>query len=241
MYSRDRLIILDADGTTINAFDAIAATFSQLGMELGDLETFQKRRHLFKYMGGVKVFPKNLSKQLGKRKRHALIATLTEVYREDAQLFPGISALIQRLIQAPRLKVGIVTRNITHHPEETLRCLFQRHDIETDALDFLVHVPLAQDKTMPFRTIRGQFEINPAKSYACGDERKDFRAAVGSGMHPLMVSYGFEDHQHLVLNAGIPEELIARTPAELCQRVVHALDLDRDAGIATSDDGVMMT
>ncbi|MBK1695319.1 haloacid dehalogenase [Chromatium weissei] len=226
MYSNDRLMILDADGTTINAFDAIAETFSRLGMELGDLETFQKRRHLFKYLGGVKVFPKNISRQISKRKRNALISTLTEIYREESQLFPGIASLIQTLIAAPHIRVGIVTRNITLQPEETLRILFARHDIDTNQLNFLVHIPLHQEKTVQFKTIREHFKINPAKTYACGDERKDFRAAIDAGMHPFMVSYGFEDHQHLTQKAGIPEELISRTPAELCQRVIHAFDLD---------------
>lgn len=225
MYNRDRLIILDADGTTINAFEAIAETFTRLGMELGDLETFQKRRHLFKYLGGVKAFPKNLSRQIGKRKRGTLIATLTEVYREQGRLFPGIATLLQTLIEAPQVKVGIVTRNITSQPEETLRILFGRHGIETDALDFLVHVPLSQEKTAHFRAIRERLGINPARTYACGDERKDFRAAINAGMYPFMVSYGFEDHRHLTDKAGIPEELIARTPEELCWRVLHTLDL----------------
>lgn len=226
IYNSERLVIFDADGTTINAFDAIAETFSRLGMDLGDLETFQKRRHIFKYMGGVKVFPKNLSRQIGKRKRSALIATLTEVYREEGRLFPGISELIQALIRAPRVKVGLVTRNITNDPEETLRRLFGRHGIDTRALDFLIHIPLTQEKTAHFRIVREKLRINPAKAYACGDERKDFRAASGSGMHPFMVSYGFEDHQHLTHHAGIPEELISRTPEELCRRVIHALDLE---------------
>ena len=42
MYkSNKRLIILDADGTTIDAFSAIDATFSQHGMHLGNQERFQ--------------------------------------------------------------------------------------------------------------------------------------------------------------------------------------------------------
>ena len=48
MYSRERLIILDADGTTIDAFSAIDATFGAHGMDIGDLKRFQKRRNLFK-------------------------------------------------------------------------------------------------------------------------------------------------------------------------------------------------
>jgi len=45
MYrSRDRLIIVDADGTVIDAFCAIGTAFARHGMNLGDLERFQKRR-----------------------------------------------------------------------------------------------------------------------------------------------------------------------------------------------------
>lgn len=229
MYNRERLIILDADGTTIDAFTAIAKTFAEHGMDIGNLEKFQKRRHLFKYLGGAKEFPQNLSRQFGKEKRAKLIRTLTEVYREEAALFPGIATLIQQLMAAANVRVGLVTRNITIEPETTLSRLFARHDIDTEALDFLVHVPLSQEKTAHFRTIREQFAVNPARAYACGDERKDYRAAIGSGLHPFMVSYGFEDHRHLTKKAEIPEELIARTPPELCERILHALDLAAEA------------
>ncbi len=57
MYSKDRLIILDADGTTIDAFTAIERTFVHHHMDIGDLERFQKRRNLFKYLGGSRSFP----------------------------------------------------------------------------------------------------------------------------------------------------------------------------------------
>ncbi len=41
--SNKRLIILDADGTTIDAYQAIDKAFSLHGMALGDQERFQKR------------------------------------------------------------------------------------------------------------------------------------------------------------------------------------------------------
>lgn len=41
MYKRNkRLIILDADGTTIDACSAIETAFSRHGMTLGDQESF---------------------------------------------------------------------------------------------------------------------------------------------------------------------------------------------------------
>ncbi len=226
MYTHNQqLIILDADGTTIDAYSAIEKTFAQHGMTLGDEERFQKRRRLFKYLGGLREFPVNLRRQLGKRSRKQLINTLTDVYRSEAQLYPGIASFVQTLIDAPNVVVGIVTRNITNEPEETLRQLFLRHNIDVGQLNFLEHIPLQMAKTQSFRTLRERYAMNPARGYICGDEHKDYLAAVGSGMHPFMVSYGFEDHQRLTGKFDVPDELISRTPAELCVRVLHGMGL----------------
>jgi phosphoglycolate phosphatase len=227
MYSNsERLIIFDADGTIIDAFDAIDQTFSVHGMELGDLQRFQKRHNLFKYLGGIKEFPFNLKKQLGKQGRKKILATLTDVYRDEAKLFPGIANLIRTLIATPGIRVGLVTRNITIEPERTISQLLVRHGIDVQGLDFMVHLPLGQEKTAAFRSARQRFGINPARSYACGDEHRDFTAAVGAGMHAFMVSYGFEDFVRLTKKFEVPEDLISRSPEELCARVLHALDID---------------
>jgi phosphoglycolate phosphatase len=226
MFTHNKqLIILDADGTTIDAYSAIERTFSQHGMTLGGEERFQKRRRLFKYLGGLKEFPINLKRQLGKQSRKQLINTLTEVYRTEALLYPGIASFVQTLIDAPDVIVGIVTRNITNEPEETLRQLFLRHQIDVGQLDFLEHIPLHMEKTQTFRALRERFGINPARGYICGDEHKDYIAALGSGMHPFMVSYGFEDHQRLISKFDVPEEIISRTPSQLCTRVLHGTGL----------------
>jgi phosphoglycolate phosphatase len=232
MYSNDRLIILDADGTTLDAFDAIARTFARHGMAIGELERFQKRRNLFKYLGGLKEFPSNLKKQLGREKRSRLIATLTEVYREEGRLFPGIADLMQILIDAPRVRVGLVTRNITNQPVETLQQVYRRHGVDLSGLDFLVHIPLSQTKSAAFRHARERFAVNPGRAAICGDEGKDFVAAVHCGMHPFMVSYGFEDYERLTQKAGVPSEILSRSPEELCQRILHAFDLSQPEAAA---------
>lgn len=226
MYQNDRLVILDADGTTIDAFSAIDRTFAHHGMDIGPLVRFQKRRNLFKYLGGIKEFPRNLQRQITGSKRAKLVKTLTEVYREEARLYEGIAPFIERLTEAEGVRVGIVTRNITHDPLETIETLLRRLGIDPERFDFLVHLPLREDKLPAFRALRARFEVNPARGSACGDEAKDYRAAVNTGMHPFMVSYGFEDYDRLTQKHGVPEEVISRTPAELIARVLHALELD---------------
>jgi phosphoglycolate phosphatase len=226
IYSNSKkLIILDADGTTIDAYNAIEKTFSQHGMNLGDEESFQKRHNIFKYLGGIKQFPANIRKNISKQNRKQIVETLTEVYRHDAILYPGIAEFIRTLIAAPDVVVGLVTRNITNEPLETLRQLFARHDINIEDLDFLIHVPLEEKKTQHFRAVREQFGINPAKAGVCGDENKDYVAAIATGMHPYMASYGFESFLRLTHKFEIPEEIISRSPQELCARVLHGLDI----------------
>ncbi len=222
-------MILDADGTTIDAFSAIEKTFLANGMDIGDLDRFQKRRNIFKYLGGVKEFPKNLRMQIGRKKRHRLIDTLTEVYREEALLFDDMGDLINDLVQNQAIRVGMVTRNITREPKQTLQRLFARNGVDVEGFDFLVHVELKQEKTTVFRAARERYCVNPARCYACGDERKDFYAAAQTGMHPFMVSYGFEDFDRLHAKLGIPKELISRWPSELRQRMANALDLGAGA------------
>lgn len=226
MYSNEQLVILDADGTTVDAFSAIDRTFALHGMDIGPLARFQKRRNVFKYLGGLKEFPRNLRKQIAGRKRSRLVATLTEVYREEGRLYDGMARLMNRLAERPGLRLGIVTRNITRNPIDTLETLFRREGFDPARLDFLIHLPLAAEKLDAFREIRARFGVNPALAFACGDEAKDYRAAVGGGIHPFMVSYGFEDFERLTLRHGIPAEVISRTPAELSARILHAVGLE---------------
>jgi len=199
--------------------------FSQHGMNLGDLERFQKRRNIFKYLGGFKEFSGNLRRQISSSKRNRLINTLTEVYRADGVLYPGIAELMNRLIAEPDCKVGVLTRNVTREPEVTLRQLYQRQGVDAAALDFLVHLPLKQTKIQYFREIREYYSINPARSYACGDEQGDFIAAQSTGTNPFMVSYGFEDYGRLVNKVKVPKELISQDSHQLCERLTNALNL----------------
>ena len=110
-----------------------------------------------------------------------------------------------------------------------------RHDVDVGELDFLIHMPLKQQKTFAFRQVRMDYGINPARAYACGDEKKDFVATLSSGMHPLMVSYGFEDFERLALKIGVPAEVISKTPAEFRSRACHALDADPAGPIPFGD------
>ena len=223
--SRDRLVIFDADGTLIDAFPVVERAFMLHGMDIGDLERFQRRRKLLKYIGGLREFPRNLRQQFDKGNRKRFKRTLTDVYRDAAQPYPGMVQLLQRLIAAPDIRVGIVSRNVTIDPEETLAIVLRRFGIDSAALDFLRCIPLGDGKAPEFRAIRERYGINPLRAYVCGDEYRDYADANEVGMQSVVASYGFEDHGRLVGDYDVPPELIARTPAELTHRLCHALDL----------------
>ena len=221
----NRLVIFDADGTLIDAFHAIEQTFLQHGMAIGDLERFQKRRKLLKYLGGLREFPTNLRKQFGKQSRKRLLATLTEFYRDEALLYPGIAKLLHTLFAEPDIHVGIVTRNVTVEPEETLRRLLARHGIDSRDFDYVACIPLGEDKTAELKRARECLAVNPARTYACGDEHSDYLAAIRAGIYPFVVAYGFEDRERLINNFGVPHELVSASPEEFAERLLHALDL----------------
>ena len=221
----ERLVIFDADGTTIDAFHAIELAFMQHGMDIGDLDRFQKRRKLLKFLGGLREFPKNLRHQFGKQSRRQLLATLTEVYRHEACLYPGIDKLLGKLLADPDTRVGLITRNVTNEPKETLKCLFQRFGIDTGEFDYFACIPLSENKAVHMKRARQSFAINPARAYACGDEYSDYLAAINSGMHPFVVSYGFEDSVRLTKKFGVPSEIISTSPAEFAENLLNALNL----------------
>jgi phosphoglycolate phosphatase len=221
--SQDHLIIFDADGTLIDAFDAIRLAFGAHGMDLGDLERFQKRHKIFKYLGGIKELPKNLTRQLTTNSRKRLLETLTGVYREQAALYPGVAGLINDLLAIKDVRVALVTRNVCNEPEKTLTQLFRRHDIDLSRLDMLHFIPLGEDKAKYFRLTRERLGINPARVLVCGDEHRDYEAALAAGVRPLIAAYGFEDPQRLIKKFGIPEEVICVDSPTLCAHVRHTL------------------
>ena len=226
-----------ANSPVIDAFGAIAETFLQHGMALGDLGRFQKRRRLLKYLGGLREFPNNLRRQFGKQSRKQLLSSLTEYYREEARLYPGIVDLLRALLDAPGIRVGLITRNVTIDPQETLARLFHRHGIDLGEFDHFACLPLHEQKTGELRRARERLQVSPARTIACGDEHGDYLAAIGAGVYPLIVSYGFEDRARLNEGYGVPAEQIADSPAEFCAHLLHALDL---SAAGSSGQGSLM-
>jgi phosphoglycolate phosphatase len=170
--------------------------------------------------------PIKLADHTHKQSRSRLQMTLTDVYRHEAYLFPGIASLIKTLLATPDVRVGLVTRNVTIDPKETLKCLFIRHGIDIGDFDFFACLPLSQNKSAYFKKARHTFAINPARTFACGDEHSDYLAAIAAGIHPFVVSYGFESHNRLTKKFDVPNEVISNSPEEFISNLLNALNLE---------------
>ena len=224
-YNRDRLVIFDADGTLIDAFSAVESTFHCHGMDIGDLDRFQKRRKLLKYVGGLKEFPKNIRRQMNRQSRQMLRHTLTDIYRAEAKMFDGMPELLRQLTETPGIRVGVVSRNVTIEPEQSIQAVLKRHAVDVASLDFLRCIPVQGNKADAFVDLRRHYNINPARTFACGDEGHDYLSCLAAGITPLIVSYGFENRERLIEKYGVPEDLVSGTPEAVCARVRNALDL----------------
>ncbi len=140
-------------------------------------------------------------------------------------MYPGIAALLRQLFAAPDVRVALITRNMTIDPQETLKYLFRRHEIDMTEFDFLACIPLQEHKTEYMRRARQSFAINPARTYSCGDEYSDYLAAINAGICPFVVAYGFEDQLRLTGKFGVPVEVISASPAEFSENLLNALNL----------------
>lgn len=129
------------------------------------------------------------------------------------------------MYRSPDKLVVLDADGTTMDASQTMATAFLHHGIDNGTFDFLACIPLADDKATPIRTAHRFFDINPARAYACGDEHRDYDAAVSRDMHPLIASCGFENAERLIDGFGVPASVVADSPAELASRLARALDL----------------
>ena len=141
---------------------------------------------------------------------------------DPSDICERLAAEVAAELEATPAQVALLRRRL----ERLAQVYRDEHGVDVAGLDFLVHIPLKQDKTAAFRDVRDEYAVNPARCYACGDEKQDFAAAISTGMHPFMVSYGFEDFARLTGKIGVPSELISQSPVEFRNRVSHGLGID---------------
>lgn len=221
------LVVLDFDGFLVNSYALIRETFAAFGLDVGDEERFRNRRKFLKYLGGGKEFVANLV-HIALPKERRIREVLTETYRSEGAVFPPFRDLVNRMIAAPRIHCGVVSRNFTLNPGPTMRCVLKRSGIEEADLDFVIPIPIGAPKDETLTAMRS------SRYFECllgADEISDYRAATAADYDVLMASYGFDHRERLITRGKVPPALIDDDPATLVarftERVAPYLDAAR--------------
>lgn len=213
MHNAKQLVILDFDGFLINSFHLLSLTFDWFGLDVGDEHRFQNRRKFLKYLGGGKEFVSNIVRfTLPKRRR--LREVLTDYYVSVGQVYPPFTDYMNALIRSPDIHVGIVSRNYTLHPGNTIRSVLRNSGIDEPELDFVIPIPVGAKKTV---VLEAMFSSRYRSCLLGGDEIGDFRAALQCGYVPFMASYGFDNRARLSMRGEVPPTSIFDTPESVVQ------------------------
>jgi hypothetical protein len=221
MRYKDILVVLDFDGFLINSYKLLKITFEQFGLNIGDEERFKHRRKFLKYLGGGKELLRNLvAYSLPKQKK--IREVLTEVYQEDGRIYKEFVPLINEMVAQPALHVGIISRNFTHAPGNTIRTVLGNSEVNHEGLDFLIPIGIGVKK---HAVLEGMRSPHYRRCLFGADEIGDYRAAVDTGYDCiLMASYGFDKKERLLDEGGIPAEDIFDTPRELVRQLAARCD-----------------
>ena len=209
MILKETLVVLDFDGLLINSYELLNITFKHFGLDVGDIERFQNRRKFLKYVGGGKELIGNLV-NLSLPKKKLIRKKLTETYCAVGQIYPEFTDLINDMTDNPDIHVGIVSRNFTHHPGNTIRQVLRNSKINETALDFVIPISAGAKK---INILEGMKSTAYRTSIFAADEISDYEAASLTGYDTiLMASYGFDTRERLQKKGNIPKKIIYETP-----------------------------
>ncbi len=207
------LVVLDFDGLLINSYELLRTSFAAFDLDVGDEDRFRNRRKFLKYVGGGKELLKNLSTIALPKTKH-IRAALTANYRESGRVFEAFVPLLNGLIASPAVHVGIVSRNYTRSPGQTIREVLRNSGIHESDLDFVIPIPVGVKK---YEVLAAMNASRYRDSLFAGDEIGDYNAAQQAGYTVLMASYGFDHRKRLERQAGVPPEQIFETPEALAE------------------------
>ena len=216
MANKDTLIVLDFDGFLINSYKLLQITFEHFGLDIGDEDRFKHRRKFLKYLGGGKEFLRNLVHySLPKKKK--IRRVLTDIYQERGYIYPEFVPLLNRMIAAPDLHVGVISRNFTHNPGLTIRAVLRNSGVEEKELDFVIPVDVGVKKHAVLEAMRSSRYL---ECLFGADEVGDFRAATETGYDSIiMAGYGFDNRKRLEAEGQVPPETIFDTPQQLADEL----------------------
>lgn len=205
-------IIFDLDGTLANTIEDLADaanwTLEQFGLPVHPVDAYKK-----KVGNGVM----ELARAALPAGRDDLIPQILPVMRKQyhehmfdkTRLYDGVPALLDELSRRP-VKTAVLSNKPQAATTPIVARLLDRwrFDIVRGAMP---NVPLKPDPAGAI-AIAAELNIPCARFLYVGDTNTDIRTAVGAGMHPVGVLWGFRDAAEL-LAAGA--RTLIEQPGEL--------------------------
>lgn len=207
-------MIFDLDGTLLNTLEDIADSANIVLAERGHPVHVVEAYKYFVGDGAPTLIHRILPEQCRTGEEEALcLRRYREVYAVRWNLktapYPGILAML-RALTARGMRLGVLSNKPHDSTEECVQGFLA--DIEFDNVQ-------GQTSTYPKKpdpagaiAIARAFGITPSACLYVGDTATDMQTAVGAGMIPVGVLWGFRPAEELIANGA--KRLVAR-PSEL--------------------------
>lgn len=215
------LLLLDFDGTLADSFVVIEKTLQHFDYQIGTLENFKNRRKFLKYVGGRKEFIPNVIRKLRQRDDN-LKEVLTEIYRAEATLFPGIKDFLLRIQQRSNVAISIISRNVTLEPYITIQTVLKNSGIVLRDIDSIHTVPVGDKKARAMKYAVESYSMEPDRVLSVGDEVGDYKCARKCGIKHLACAYGYDSKRRLCKN-GVSEKQIVMQSEDLESAIIAEL------------------
>ena len=207
-----RAVLFDLDGTLADTLADLAnatnSALSQVGCPTHPVDSYRYR---------VGDGARELCARALPADKQALVKDVLRLMRQHydkhcfdlTRLYPGIAELVSALTER-HLRLAVLSNKPDHFTNRVIAHYFQPSPFAI-VRGQLPNVPLKPDPTAALQ-IAQELGIPPAHWLYLGDTNTDMRTALGAGMHPVGVLWGFRDRDELLTSGA--EHIIA-TPRDV--------------------------
>jgi len=199
--------IFDMDGTLINSSKPIVETINYVrdNLNLEPLE-FSKALSLLNRVDINPALEFYGSEKFTEQQRVLFEDYYIKICREDIYLYDGVEKLLEDL-KSNSYKLAVATNASSLFAKEMLDSL----NI-LDSFDFIVGAEKIKPKPEPdmlFEIIKN-LDSNIEKTHLVGDSPKDLLSAKSAKINPILVSWGFTEHEKSELLVDSTDEVFKR-------------------------------
>ena len=212
-----RAVVFDMDGTLLDTLDDLADSMNRVLVAQG-LPTHPADAYRHFVGSGAKNLvvrtlpPQRRDEDLITRCLQGFLKEYEANWRVKTRLYDGVSELLDALA-ARRMPMAVLTNKPQAFAELCMRAFLGRWPFAL-ILGQTPGVPVKPDPAGP-RQVIAYLGVRPEEILYLGDTDVDMFTAVGAGMHPVGVLWGFRGR----------EELLAAGAAELLEHPMELLRL----------------